>query len=330
MPKSSNQKLKLLYLLKILQEKTDENHPLTAKQLIEGLSMYGVKAERKSIYDDLEALRVYGLDIEALRSKTTGYYIANRSFELPELKLLVDSVQSSKFITMKKSMELIKKIENLCSVHDAQSLQRQVYVTNRIKTMNESIYYNVDKIHTGISENRKISFQYFEYAVTKEKIFKRDGQRYKISPYAMTWDDENYYMLGYDTEAGLLKHYRVDKMMDIVITNEKKDGQEHFKNFDIALYSKKLFGMFSGEEENVRIQFVNHLIGVVIDRFGKDIIVTRVDAGHFAINVNVAVSQQFLAWICSFGNDAKILTPVNVVEIMKNHLKLVAEQYSGS
>jgi predicted DNA-binding transcriptional regulator YafY len=329
MPKSSNQKLKLLYLMKILQEKTDGEHALSVAELITELGRYDIKAERKSIYDDLEALRFFGLDVESTRAKTTGYYLASKTFELPELKLLVDSVQSSKFITHKKSTDLIKKIESLCSVYEGQSLQRQVYVTNRIKTMNESIYYNVDNIHTGIGDNRKISFKYFEYSVTKEKVLKRNGDRYIVSPYALTWDDENYYLIGYDADAEMVKHYRVDKMTEISVTEEKRDGQQHFQNLDIAVYSKKLFSMFSGEEETVRLEFVNRLIGVVIDRFGKDIIVVKSDDAHFDISVNVAVSQQFLAWISSFGNEAKILSPDNVVKKMRQQLRLAAEQYSG-
>lgn len=330
MPKSSNQKLKLLYLMKILQEKTDENHALSVTELICELGRYDIKAERKSIYDDLEALRFYGLDIESTRSKTVGYFLASRTFELPELKLLVDSVQSSKFITHKKSTDLIKKIESLCSAYEGQSLQRQVYVANRIKTMNESIYYNVDNIHTGIGDNKKISFKYFEYSVTKEKVLKRNGERYIISPYALTWDDENYYMIGYDSDAAMVKHYRVDKMTDIMVTEEKRDGQQHFQNLDIAVYSKKLFSMFSGAEETVRIEFVNRLIGVVIDRFGKDIIVVKSDDAHFVISVSVAVSQQFLAWIASFGNEVKILSPDSVIKKMGRLIREIAPLYGDN
>ncbi len=327
MPKSSNQKLKLLYLMKILQEKTDEHHALSVAELIAELGRYDIKAERKSIYGDLEALRFFGLDIESVRSKTTGYYLASKIFELPELKLLVDSVQSSKFVTHKKSMQLIRKIESLCSIYEGQSLQRQVYVANRIKTMNESIYYNVDSIHNGISDNKKISFQYFEYSVTKEKVLKRNGAHYLISPYALTWDDENYYMIGYDADAGMIKHYRVDKMMDILITEEKRDGQQYFRDLDIAVYSKKLFSMFSGEEETVRIEFVNRLIGVIIDRFGKDVIVVKSDEAHFVISVSVAVSHQFLAWVASFGDEAKILSPESVVNKMKQLMQSVQGMY---
>ena len=317
MPRSQGQKLKLLCLMKILQEKTDDGHALTVNELIEELARYDIKAERKSIYNDLESLRLFGLDIETGRSKSTGYYLAGRTFELPELKLLVDSVQSSKFITHKKSMTLIKKIESLCSAYEAQALSRQVFVAGRIKTMNESIYYNVDKIHAGIGENRKISFQYFEYAVTKEKVLRRNGERYVISPLALTWDNENYYLIAYDTDAERVKHFRVDKMTDIQIAGQRRDGLAHFKNLDVAVYSKKLFSMFSGEEETVRIEFTNRLIGVVIDRFGKEIAVVPSDDTHFIVQVNVAVSPQFLSWVAGFGKEAKIVSPDRVIDSMK-------------
>ncbi|SHI12595.1 Predicted DNA-binding transcriptional regulator YafY, contains an HTH and WYL domains [Sporobacter termitidis DSM 10068] len=329
MPRSSNQKLKLLYLMKILQEKTDEHHAITVPELITELARYDISAERKSIYDDLEALKLFGLDIVSARGRTTGYYLASKDFELPELKLLVDSVQSSKFITHKKSMELIKKIESLCSVWEGQSLQRQVYVAGRVKTMNESIYYNVDKIHTGIVDNKKISFKYFEYSVTKEKVFRHGGVRYVASPYALTWDDENYYMIAYDSSAGQIKHYRVDKMTDIAMTEEGRDGSEHFQNLDIAVYSKKLFSMFSGEEETVRIEFENRLIGVVIDRFGRDVSAVPSDEAHFVVSVSVAVSPQFLAWVAGFGSEAKILSPESVVEKLTVLLRAALRQYGN-
>jgi len=295
--------------------------------MIEELNRYGISAERKSIYDDLEALRVYGLDIECTKTKTTGYHVLNRDYELAELKLLVDSVQASKFITLKKSMQLIKKIEGMCSVHEAKSLQRQVYITNRIKSINEGIYYNIDQIHMAIAGNKKISYRYFEYIVTKERKFRRNGERYRISPYALTWDDENYYLLGYDHDFDLTKHFRVDKMTDIEILGEKRDHQEQFADLDMALYAKKVFAMFSGEEENVRLELANKLIGVAIDRFGKEVSVRECDEEHFIIDVWVLVSPQFFGWVASFGGDTRIVAPQHVVEKMKEHIQTVVGRY---
>ena len=251
MGKSFNQKLKLLYIMQMLKENTDENHAMSANDIISALAKQGISAERKSIYDDIERLKLFGCDILSRRSEPKGYYLASRDFEIAELKLLVDAVQSSKFITEKKSNQLIHKIEQLASRHEAQTLQRQVVVSNRIKTMNESIYYNVDNIHTAIAGNRQIRFQYFQWNVKKEPQLRHGGAWYHISPWGLSWDDENYYLVGFDSEAGLIKHFRVDKMLRIALSNETREGREHFKKLDMADYARKSFGMFGGEEETV-------------------------------------------------------------------------------
>ncbi len=310
--KSPNQKLKLMYLAQILMEKTDEEHFLTVPQMIEELARFDVSAERKSIYDDLECLRLFGLDICSFKTKTTNYYIGSRDFELPELKLLVDSVQASKFLTSKKSMELISKIEKLASREDAKKLHRQVFVTNRVKTVNEQIYYNVDKIHDAIAENRQITFRYFNLDVDKKKVYRKEGALYTESPVALTWDDENYYMITYKEKYGHFVHYRVDKMESISILEEKRVLPE--EDFELSSYSKSIFQMFGGEETEVSIRFHNSLVGVVFDRFGTDIPVVKEDEEHFVCRVKVAVSPHFLAWLVGFGNQAKILSPQSVVE----------------
>lgn len=322
MPKSANQKLKLLYLMQYLLQKSDENHPLTIQQMIDELARHDIKAERKTLYDDIEALRLFGLDIVQSRSKTTGYYVGGRDFEVPELKLLVDSVQSSKFITEKKTLSLIKKIEGLASAYDAQLLQRQVYVRNRVKSMNESVYYNVDEISNAITQDRAIRFKYFDYTITKERKFRKDGAWYEISPLSLMWDDENYYMLGFDTEADKIKHYRVDKMTEISALDRHRDGKEEFKNIDMSQYAKKVFGMFTGEEQTVRLRFANHLVGSVIDRFGRDTMIISSDDEHFTISVDVAVSPKFYAWLFGFGTEVEILSP----ESLRANYKIMAER----
>ncbi len=327
MPKTQNQKLKILYIMQLLLQKSDENHAITVSEIISYLEANDITAERKSIYSDIEALKLFGLDIEQARGGAWGYYVSAREFELPELKLLVDSVQSSKFITQKKTLALIKKIEGLASVYDAQLLHRQVYVSNRIKTMNESIYYNVDEIHSGIAGDCKICFKYFEYSVRKERVFKHGGELYVVSPFALTWDDENYYMIAYDSAAAKIKHYRVDKMAEISLTEEKRDGGDIFRNMDVASYSKSLFGMFSGNEEEVSLRFENSLIGAVIDRFGKDIAAVPVDEGHFSTKVKVVASPQFFGWLCGFGNKVKVLGPDAILEKMSRHIAEIKELY---
>ncbi len=327
MAKSANQKLKLLYIAKYLLEQTDENHPVTVADIIKHLGNYDISAERKSIYDDLEALRLFGLDIIQLRGKSTGYYIGDRQFELPELKLLVDSVQSSKFIPINKTMNLIKKIESLASVHDAKELHRQVYVLNRVKTMNESVYYNIDAISNAINSNKMIQFRYFEYTVSKEKHFRKDGTYYSVSPYALIWDDENYYLLAWDDDAKMQKHYRVDKMQKISAIDAPRQGSEHFENMDTALYAKKVFAMFGGREETVKLRFSNNLVSAVIDRFGNDIIIAPQGDEHFTITLDIEVSPQFRAWLCGFGTGVEVLSPESVRKEMGELARGLSEIY---
>lgn len=324
----ANQKLKQLYLMKILLENTDETHSMTMPDIVSALKAYDITAERKSIYDDIEALRLYGMDIIGEKSgKTYLYHIGSRDFELAELKLLVDSVQCSKFITAKKSNELIGKIERISSKYEAKQLQRQVFVAERIKTMNESIYYNVDIIHNAIANNVKIRFQYFQWNVDKKQELRHDGEYYLISPWALSWDNENYYLIGYDHKAGIIKHYRVDKMLNISETEEKREGKQLFRQFDMAIYAKKMFGMFDGKEQSVRIECVNSFAGVMIDRFGKSVTMIKTDEEHFVVNVTVAVSRQFLSWIISLGDGVVITAPEDVVELMKDEIRALNRRY---
>lgn len=299
------------------------------KQILNELQRYGIAAERKSIYTDMESLRMYGMDIIGeKRSKTYYYHVGEREFELAELKLLVDAVQSSKFITEKKSKKLIKKLEGFLSKYDAKKLERQVFVSGRIKAMNESIYYNVDIIHEAIASNSKVKFQYYQWDVDKNIVLRHDGAYYCISPWGLLWEDENYYLIGYDHVAGIMKHYRVDKMLKLKLAKEKREGREYFREYDMAVYTKKHFGMFDGKEERVKIEFENYLAGVVIDRFGKGVILRKTDAGHFTIIVDIAVSEQFLGWVFALGSGAKIISPESVVEQMRNQIKKEVAMYN--
>ena len=311
MPKSSNQKLKLIYLMKILLERTDETHSITMPEIIDALAAYDISAERKSLYNDIENLRVYGLDVIGTQEdRTYSYHIGNRQFELAELKLLVDSVQSAKFITAKKSNELIKKIEGFASKYEASQLQRQVFVAGRVKTMNESIYYNVDRIHAAIAENSRITFQYFQWNVDKKMELRHDGALYEVSPWSLSWDDENYYLIAYDSNEKIIKHFRVDKMLHIKSNGKGREGRQVFKSF-----------------EWVRIECDNSFAGVMIDRFGKEVSMIRLDDKRFAVNVEVAVSRQFLAWIIGLGEGVKLVGPDNVVEMMNAEIDRLIKQY---
>lgn len=329
MPRSDKQKLKLIYLVKIFQERTDNDHGLSMQEIIDALEAEDIKAERKSIYTDISALNEYGYDIvQDKEGKNFVYKLVSRDFELPELKLLVDAVQSSKFITENKSNKLIKKIESLSSIHDAKSLHRQVYVANRIKTKNESVYYNVDDIQKAIADNSKISFQYFQWNTDKKRELRHDGARYEISPWALTWDDENYYMIGYDSKDEKIKHYRVDKMLKIeIVEDSKREGKALFKDLDMAVYSKKVFGMFGGEEEVVTLRCKNEMAGVIIDRFGTQVDISKKEKEHFTVRVGVQVSPQFLGWVFSLGEGVQITGPKSVVDRMKEEVKTIGKMY---
>ena len=324
----NNQKLKLLYLIKIFTEDTDDQHALTLPQIAEKLDAYGISAERKTLYQDFELLRDFGFDIIGQQARRNFYYhMGNRRFELPELKLLVDSVQSAKFITDKKSNTLIKKLEGMVSKYEARKLQRQVIISGRIKAMNESIYYNVDKLHEAIGTDRQIRFKYFRWNIKKEMELRKDGAWYQVSPWALMWDDENYYLVGYDAEDGKIKHYRVDKMWRISVADRKREGKEQFRAFNMPRYTKSLFGMFGGEEVKVTLEAENGMVGILLDRFGKDIPVKPVDADHFRTSVVVAVSSQFLGWIMALGDGVKIIGPDKVVTRMKEEIRLISQMY---
>lgn len=328
MPKGTNQKFKLYRLAQIMLEQTDEEHYITMPEIVKALDGCGVTADRKSVYQDLRDLETLGIEVEGEPvGKGYHYHVISRPFELPELKLLVDAIQSSKFITEKKSNALIHKLEKLVSKYEAQKLQRQVFVSGRIKTMNESIYYTVDAIHNAISENRKIEFQYYQWNVKKEMKLRRDGAYYRVSPWGLSWDDENYYLVGFDAQAGEIRHYRVDKMLHIRMTDETREGREHFRKLDMAEYAKKSFGMFGGEEQDVKLLVEDSLAGVIIDRFGKDVILIPAGDGHFIVNVRVMVSRQFLGWVFSLGEKVKILGSDTVIRQMRAEGQRLLAQY---
>ena len=326
MPRSSRQKEKLLYLQKIMLEKTDEDHALTINEIRDLLAAYDIHTERKALYDDLQILETFGLDICRTRTTTVRYFVGSRDFEIPELKLLVDAIQSSKFITHRKSLRLIKKLEGLVSENEGKQLQREVYVTNRVKTLNEQIYYNVDEIHNAISDNRQISFCYLKWEVDfggSQKIVKTErhpGKLYTVSPWALCWDDENYYLVAYDSAAQMIKHYRVDKMETIRILKEERDGGEIFKDFNLAHYAKSVFSMFGGEECEVKLSVDNELIGVIVDRFGPNVYIVRESDTSFQVKVRVMLSPQFYAWLFGLGLKVRILSPQKAINEYKGKI----------
>lgn len=324
MTREDNQKAKILYILKILWEESDETHCLSAEQIAKKVTSYGIHCERKSVYKSLTELAEFGFDI--IRTKK-GAYLASRMFEVPELKLLVDAVQSSKFITEKKSDELIVKLGMLLSRYDSEQLRRQVFVKNRVKTMNESIYYNIDTIYEGIRGNRQITFDYWNWNVKKEMVYRRDGERYVISPWFLQWEDEKYYLVGYEEESDKMKHFRVDKMQRLAILKSQRKGKKLFEQMDQASYKIQTFGMFQGHQETVTLYMKNDLAGVVIDRFGKEVWMHQADEEHFTIVVDVMVSNQFFGWLAGLGEGVKIVGPTWVKEKYKELLRRLIGHY---
>ncbi len=308
MTKMPNQKMKALYIMDYLMRNTDEEHPAPMRDIIAYLEGCGISAERKSIYSDIEGLQLFGVDI---LSCTKGYYVVSREFELPELKMLVDCVSASKFITEKKSEKLIKKIESLASRHEAGKLQRQVYIADRIKAGNEDIYRSVDTLSEAINEKRKVSFKYFEYDTNKKRRYRNDGNEYVVSPYSLTVSDENYYLIAHYPKHEGLTHFRVDRMSDIRIIDEMQENVESImgEGFSVGEYSRKLFSMYSGENTRVEITCENRMMNSVIDRFGKDVFVMKLDDEHFKVTVNVNLSPTFFAWIFTFGGKMRISAP---------------------
>ena len=328
MAKSSNQKTKLLHLARMLLRQTDEDHPLTVAQIIEALAREDIKAERKSIYDDLEALRLFGLDVQCRKGKTPGWFIGSRDFELPEVKLLMDAVQSSRFITQKKSDALIRKLESLASIHQAGQLQRQVYVSGRIKVMNESIYYNVDKLHTAIAAQRAITFKYFDYDITRQKVFRREGKRYVVSPYGLIWNSENYYLVAFDHANRDMRHYRVDKMTEIAFTCLNREGKDQYPDFQLAQYGQKHFGMYSGPEWKVTLRGRRDKAGLVWDRFGQDVILVPDGEEYFTVTLPVVISPQFFGWLMGLDGSLTITAPKEAVNAYRQKLSAALELLS--
>ena len=327
MAKSNNHKMALLYMMRELLQKTDEDHSMNASDLIAALAAYDCEADRRTIYSNVEILQDFGIDV-IKKENGQGYYIGSRDFELPELKLLVDSVQSSKFITEKKSRELIAKLMQLTNEQKARQLNRSVFIRNRMKTGNEKVYYNVGTLHEAMNRNRQICFKYGEWNAAKELVEKKGGTEYRVSPWALTWDDENYYLIAFDEAAGIIKHFRVDKMLKIGLTDEERVGRDSFEDFDLAAFSRKTFGMFGGPDANVVLRCKNGLAGVIIDRFGREISLVPEDGEHFHVHVTVAVSPQFFGWVTGIGPGIEIASPADVREAYGAYLADILSKYT--
>lgn len=314
MPKSDNQKLKILYILDYLRKNSHENHPVRASDLIAMLDRnHNISCDRKTVYSDVAALQDYGVDIVSLPGKNGGYYIASQNFELPELKLLIDAVQSSKYLTEKKSHELIEKLLTQCNEKDAKLMKRNVLVSGRVKSMNETIYYSVDAIQEAIAQNRQITFRYFDWDFGGKRKYREKA--YVASPYGLCQDNENCYLLALSDRHGITA-YRVDRMIDIALLEAPRTPCPELTGKALVDHANRLFQMYSGDAVDVKLRFHNSLINVVIDRFGKDTMLIPDGEEFFNFTVRVAVSPMFLSWVIGFGSKAKILYPQNVADAL--------------
>lgn len=333
MPRYSRQKLKLLYLLDIFKKHSSEDHPLTLAEIAEKLAENGIESERKSLYDDMDALTSFGCTIEKTGSgRKTAYYLSEREFELPELKLLADAVACSKFLTANKSGKLIKKLSSLADTYSAGELSRAVIVHNRVKTSNEHIYYNVDVIQKAIRDKSKINFLYFGYDEKKNKVYHNEGRRSEISPYALCWEDENYYVVGFYPKYNKISNFRVDKIEKAVISTDENGKAVKAvpppADFKISEYTKRVFGMFSGDMETVKLRVNNSLSGVMIDRFGKDVMLIPDGDDHFTISQTVSRSRIFYGWLFQFGSSVEIISPENVRQEYIDYIKELGKLYN--
>ena len=331
-------KMKLLMLQKILKEQTDDEHFLTANQLVERLRVVGISAERKGIYDDIKALNTYYKPADKRKAERAqkiemdeegrGYYLTNRLFSVSDLKLMIDAIQSSKFLSDAKTLELIEALETLCSKHQAQGLKRQVIVSNRVKNMNTKVHNNVDHLNYAIVEDWKVKFKYFDYDTKQQRVFRKKGGWYIISPFALVYCDDNYYLLGYDAEKEKIMNYRVDRMAYVSVQEGMiREGKDVFAALDIAQYQRYTFSMYGGDVQRVTMRFRNTMMNAVIDKFGKLGYVSEVDKDHFEVTVPVAVSPQFFGWVFGLGNYVTIVGPENVKEKMTKMLVSVRNRY---
>ena len=305
----------LLLLRQYLYQQTDEQHPVSVTDILAFWQQHGIQAGRKSVYTDIELLQNAGMDIVCVKSSQNRYFVGQRLFELPELKLLVDAVESSRFITEKKSTALIKKLGHLTSTAQAEQLNRRIYMGGTPKPENEGIYYNVDTIHNAVQKKQQITFRYFEYTPKKEKILKHDGYKYRFSPYAMIWNRDCYYAVGWSEKHGKIAQFRVDRMTAV---EPLEQTAVQTLDFDPAEYVRKVFGMYPDNLCTVELLCDNEVMRSVIDRFGENVQTETVDEQHFRATVEVAPSPPFFSWVFTFSGKIRIVSPAAVLEEMRD------------
>ncbi len=328
------QKVKLLYIIKILTEHTDEEHPMSASEICEHLAGYGVTAERKAIYDDIECLVTFGYDIIQTRTPKNGYFLGARDFELPEIFLLSDAVRTARFISKKKTRELTAKLDGMLSSYQSARREKGIYIDGSDKTRNEEIFYNIDKINTAIENHRKISLKYGKRVLTENREIVTEYKTHIVSPYAMTWQDDHYYLIGNYEKYDNLMHLRIDRMRSVEILDDAarpfSEVSVYDETFDVADYTKKLFGMFGGEESQIKLRCNRKILEQVADRFGEDIFITNLSENHFEFSVTAVISEAFVTWIMNYEDKIEVLSPINLREMLEERAEKIAVIYKKS
>lgn len=322
-----NQKLKLLYLAKIFQEETDGKTGLTMPQIIEHLREYGISAERKALYRDIKALREFGMDIQRYNRSPMQYALANREFSQPELLLLVDAVQSSRFLDMEKSRELIDSIRTLASKRQRETLSKRMHVEGRIKMQNESVFYNVDIVQEAIQAHRRVSFHYFKYDVEKKKVRQHGGDRYLETPVELIYSDGYYYLVTYNDKHDGFTNYRVDRMTEVMVSDEPATRNERIASFDPEAYTAQAFSMFNGEPKTISLIVDEEVMSSIVDRFGSDVESHALDGSHARVYARVKVSDVFYGWLAQFGTKDRVEKPRSVVQGYTEYLQRIVSAY---
>ncbi len=325
------QKVKLLYIIKILSELTDDEHPLSATEICKNLALYGVTAERKAIYDDIECLIGFGYDIIQTRTPKNGYFLASRDFELPEVFLLGDAVRTAKFISEKKTRELTKKLDGLVSRYQAKGNLRGIYIDSSSKTHNEELFYNIDSINTAIEQGKKIKFTYSKKILREGKQIVTESKTRIVSPYAMTWQFDYYYLIGNYEKYDNLMNLRIDRIHSVEILDEPirhfSEVSAYIDTFDVADYTKKLFGMFGGNTQEIKLRCNNKILEQVTDRFGDSIFITNVNEQSFDFTVKAAVSDALVTWITNYSDMIEVLRPDELREKIVDRVEKILKVY---
>ncbi len=327
----ANQKLKLLYILNLLSEKSDENHPVDIEQILLYLRNHGIESERKSVYRDISILKEFGYDILYSKAPQNGYFLTARDFESAEIRLLCDAVQAANFISPKKSEQLTNKILGLLSTEQAKEIKSQVHVENRPKSSNEEIYYHIDKLNRAIREGKKTSLLYRRRVITDQNAVEFEEREHVLSPYAMIWADDHYYVVGNHVKYDNLMVMRVDRIRSLKILDTPV---RHFSEvspytgyFDSADYAKTHFNMFAGTPERIELVCQKELIEPVLDRFGEDIRIVRTGDDRFTMSAEAAVSEGLVAWIMQFGAKIQVKKPQTLKKMLLNKTEEIRSVY---